>query len=103
MADTMAGKATQRVRQLEKAGKTGVEIAQILLDEGYTIEEADNAFSVLRYVVRIEPFMVDVDELHVSDSPLDGIAAIFASAAPKALPSVVWRTKKEHPQDVTSE
>lgn len=103
MADTMTGKATQRVRQLEREGKKGVEIAKILLDEGFSIEEADTAFSVLRYVVRIVPFMADVQELHVSDTPLDGIAALFAATEPRALPSVVWQTEAERLKRQSSE
>lgn len=95
MSDTMTGKATQRVRQLEKEGKKGEEIARVLLQEGFAIDEADAAFSALRYVVKIAVFMEGVYELHVSNTPLDGFAAIVAAFEPRALPSVVWQTDEE--------
>lgn len=81
-----------RVRELRLENKTGVEIARVLHAEGHPIQEARDAFFDLGYVVSIQPFTTDIQELHVSDRPMEaGLAALILMQEPRALPSVVWR------------
>lgn len=87
--------ARARVRELMEEGKTGVEIAKVLLQEDYAIGEAHEAFFDLGFVVMIEPFTTDRIELYVSDRPMSSLAVIILSTSPLALPSVDWQKKVE--------
>jgi len=84
-------KAASRLQQLREEGKTGSEIAKVLLKEGFAIEEAFSAFYEEGYVVSIQPFTSNISELHVSDGSMEaGLITMFMAAEPRTLPSVVW-------------
>lgn len=81
-----------RVRQLQAEGKKGVEIAKVLYKEKYGLAETSDTFLTRGYAVHIEEVRsLEMTILHVSNSPLEGIAVIFAMREPLALPSFVWR------------
>jgi hypothetical protein len=79
-----------RIQTAQESGVAGRDIAEQLRKDGADIKDVQQAFLQHRYVVAVYPFSADVQELHVSDTPLEGIAALIASQAPRALPSVVW-------------
>jgi hypothetical protein len=85
-------KALARIRQLRgERGMTGQEIAQVLLEEGFSIEDARGAFFQEGYVASTEPFTRDISMLHVSDRPMKaGLDTILMAIEPCCLPSVVW-------------
>ncbi len=88
-------KAVSRVQQLRNEGKTGSEIAKVLLVERFTIKEANEAFFQEGYVSSIQPFTSDIPELHVSDEPMGAsFATSIMSLDPQALPSVVWHKRE---------
>lgn len=88
--------AKAKIQELRKQGKRGVEIARVLLEQGCAIGMALAGFRDEGYVASIEPFCKDVDELHVSDSPMEaGWATVLMAAESRCLPSVVW--SKEPP------
>lgn len=90
--------AKDRVFQLRAQGKTGKEIAQVLLDEDYSIEDATFAFITHGYVTSTQNLADDIKELHVSDNPGEaGMAAYTLSALIRTHPSVVWKKSPPRP------
>ena len=84
-----------RIQQLLEEGKTGKQIAQVLLAEEVSISAAREAFYNLGYVVAIYPFTRDIQELYVSDTPMEaGIVAALLGLEPRTMPSVVWKKEE---------
>ena len=89
----MSGQGKQsvaiRLSALKAEGKKGIEIARVLYQEGYNIEEVRGAFYQEGYMVSIEESVPRF--LHVSDNPMQaGLAVLFASIEPRALPEIAW-------------
>ncbi len=85
--------AQARIMQLRLEVKKGFEIGAVLLQEGYTLQQARHAFKALGFVVAIETFTSEEDLLHVSDRPLTGLSSFMALSEPRALPYVHWPKK----------
>ena len=90
-----AGELIKRL-SAEDATRTGVQIAQVILEQGISVWDAQTAFIALRYIATVEPVFSDLDALHVSDHPMEaGLAVIIAMQAPQALPEIVWEKKSQ--------
>lgn len=88
--------AYARIEALYQEGRTGVQIAEVLHAEGYSIRDALNELQRRGYVVAVEPHAADVEELHVSNQPMGaGFLTVIMAAEPRALPSVVWSNPEQ--------
>jgi hypothetical protein len=88
MADTVL---VELIDSRKRQGYMGVQIAEEMLSQSVEINAAKNAFLEMGYVAEIHPFHSDVNQLHVSNTILEGIALAIAYIDTRTLPSVIWR------------
>lgn len=79
-----------------KNSATGIEIAMVLLSEGFGLREILDAFYNACYVVGLEG--PDQSRFHVSDKPLSDLAVIITGVDPTHFPGFIlprrlWYTK----------
>lgn len=77
-----------------KNSARGIEIAAVLVSEGFAVREIIDAFFNARYVVGL--IGPDQSRLHVSNTPLSNLAVLVIGADPYHHPGLVLPVHLQH-------